>query len=124
MAFAFAGADVDANGKLQLSQSMGLLALISANVYVFFFNGSWGPAMWTLLSEIFPNQIRGSGLAVSGLSQWIANFGITMTFPIMLAGIGLAGAYGFYTLFALLSIAFVVYLVQETKGLELEEIGG
>ncbi|MCX2781596.1 sugar porter family MFS transporter [Microbulbifer thermotolerans] len=124
VAFAFAGATVDANGKLHLSQSMGLLALIAANVYVFFFNGSWGPAMWTLLGEMFPNQIRGSGLAVSGLSQWVANFGITMSFPIMLTGIGLAGAYGIYTLFALLSIVFVVYLVQETKGLELEEIRG
>ena len=124
VAFAFTTANVDGSGKLQLSQSMGLLALIAANAYVFFFNSSWGPAMWVMLGEMFPNQIRGSGLAVSGLAQWGANFGITMTFPIMLAGIGLAGAYGIYTLFALLSIAFVIYLVHETKGLELEEMRG
>ncbi|WP_250463735.1 sugar porter family MFS transporter [Microbulbifer litoralis] len=124
VAFAFTNATLDAGGKLQLSQGMGLLALVAANAYVFFFNGSWGPAMWTMLGEMFPNQIRGSGLAVSGLFQWGANFGITMTFPIMLAGIGLAGAYGIYTLFAVLSIAFVIYLVHETKGLELEQMQG
>jgi SP family sugar:H+ symporter-like MFS transporter len=47
-----------------------------------------------------------------------------MTFPIMLSGIGLAGAYGFYTLCAVLSIAFVVAMVHETRGLELEEMRG
>ena len=124
VAFAFTTATLDSNGQLQLSQGMGLLALIAANAYVFFFNGSWGPAMWTMLGEMFPNQIRGSGLAVSGLAQWVANFAITMTFPIMLTGIGLAGAYGIYTLFALLSVAFVIYMVHETKGLELEQMRG
>ncbi|MGB3727278.1 MAG: sugar porter family MFS transporter, partial [Glaciecola sp.] len=44
--------------------SYGTLALVSANVYVFFFNMSWGPVMWVMLGEMFPNQIRGSGLAV------------------------------------------------------------
>ncbi|WP_226667612.1 sugar porter family MFS transporter [Microbulbifer aggregans] len=122
--FAFTTASVDAQGSLQLSQEMGMLALIAANAYVFFFNGSWGPAMWTMLGEMFPNQIRGSGLAVSGLAQWGANFAITMTFPVMLVGIGLAGAYGIYTLFAALSIAFVIYLVHETKGMELEDMRG
>lgn len=124
VAFAFTRATLDSSGQLQLSPGMGLLALVAANAYVFFFNGSWGPAMWTMLGEMFPNQIRGSGLAVSGLAQWVANFGITMTFPIMLTGIGLAGAYAIYTLFALLSIAFVIYMVHETKGLELEQMRG
>nr|WP_319024749.1 sugar porter family MFS transporter [Microbulbifer hainanensis] len=124
VAAAFTSASADTTGKLVLSQNMGLMALIAANAYVFFFNGSWGPAMWTMLGEMFPNKIRGSGLAISGLSQWVANFAITMTFPIMLTGIGLAGAYGIYMLFAILSVAFVIYLVHETKGLELEEMRG
>ncbi|UFN55803.1 sugar porter family MFS transporter [Microbulbifer celer] len=124
VAFAFTRATIGADGSLQLSQGMGLLALVAANAYVFFFNGSWGPAMWTMLGEMFPNQIRGSGLAISGLAQWVANFAITMTFPILLTGIGLAGAYGIYTLFAVLSIAFVIYLVHETRGLELEQMRG
>lgn len=123
MVFAFANSTLDANGNLQLGD-LGVLALISANAYVFFFNMSWGPVMWVMLGEMFPNQIRGSGLAISGLAQWLANFAITMTFPIMLGSIGLAGAYGFYTLSALVSIFFVIKLVHETKGKELEDMQG
>ena len=123
LVFAFMNSDLDANGNLILGD-LGTFALISANAYVFFFNLSWGPVMWVMLGEMFPNQIRGSGLAVAGLVQWGANFAITMTFPIMLAGIGLAGAYGFYTLCAAISILFVAKLVYETKGRELEDMQG
>ena len=121
---AFATASLDAQGNLSLSDSMGTLALGSANLYVIFFNLSWGPVMWVMLGEMFPNQIRGPGLAVAGLFQWGSNFAITMTFPIMLAGIGLAGAYGFYALCAFISIGFVMKFVHETKGVELEDMKG
>lgn len=123
-AIAFATASIDAEGNLALTDSMGTLALGGANLYVIFFNLSWGPVMWVMLGEMFPNQIRGSGLAVAGLFQWGSNFAITMTFPIMLASVGLAGAYGFYTLCAFLSIGFVVKFVHETKGIELEDMKG
>lgn len=121
---AFASATLDANGQPQLSDSMGTLALVSANLYVIFFNVSWGPVMWVMLGEMFPNQIRGSGLAVAGFFQWVANFAITMTFPIMLTSIGLAGAYGFYAVCAALSVIFVLKCVHETKGIELEDMKG
>ena len=85
---------------------------------------SWGPVMWVMLGEMFPNQIRGSGLAVAGLFQWSANFAITMTFPILLASVGLAGAYGFYALSAAISAIFVFVYVYETKGVELEQMKG
>jgi len=123
-AYAFSSGQLVEDGTLNLSDNMGLLALVAANVYVMFFNFSWGPVMWVMLGEMFPNQIRGSGLAVSGLFQWTSNFAITMTFPIMLASIGLAGAYGFYAVFAAISIAFVVFMVRETRGRELEEMEG
>jgi SP family sugar:H+ symporter-like MFS transporter len=58
------------------------------------------------------------------MAQWSANFGITITFPIMLASIGLAGAYGFYTLCAVISIIFVAKMVHETRGIELEDMQG
>lgn len=119
--YAFANADQDAAGNLLLGD-YGTLALVSANAYVFFFNLSWGPVMWVMLGEMFPNQIRGVGLAVSGLAQWLCNFLITMTFPLLLTGIGLAGAYGLYALGALLSVFFVMKMVHETKGKELEEM--
>ena len=112
------------DGKLSLSDDAGLAALVAANLYVAFFNFSWGPVMWVMLGEMFPNQIRGSGLAVSGFAQWMANFGITMTFPIMLATIGLTGAYGFYAASAAVSVIFVWAMVRETKGVELEDMQG
>ncbi|MDG2304412.1 MAG: sugar porter family MFS transporter [Candidatus Binatia bacterium] len=124
MTLAFAGADVDASGGLLLSDAAGTTALVAANAYVFFFNMSWGPVMWVMLGEMFPNQIRGSGLAVAGLVQWTSNFAITMTFPIMLTSIGLAGAYGFYTVCAVVSVFFVIAMVHETKGQELESMQG
>jgi sugar porter (SP) family MFS transporter len=123
LVWVFANADVAENGNLVLGEN-GTLALIAANAYVFFFNLSWGPVMWVLLGEMFPNQIRGSGLAVAGFAQWIANFAITMTFPIMLTTIGLASAYGFYALCALLSVIFVIKMVKETKGKTLESMEG
>jgi hypothetical protein len=73
---------------------------------------------------MFPNQIRGSGLAVSGLSQWLSNFAITMTFPLLLTNIGLGGSYGIYTFCAIISIVFIVKFIKETKGKELEEMKG
>jgi sugar porter (SP) family MFS transporter len=112
------------NGTLELSGSSGPIALIAANLYVMFFNFSWGPVMWVMLGEMFPNQLRGSGLAVSGLAQWLSNFGITMTFPMLLAGIGLGGAYGLYAACAIISIVFILKFVHETKGKELEEMKG
>ena len=80
--------------------------------------------MWVMLGEMFPNQIRGSALSVSGLAQWGSNFGITMTFPILLAAIGLAGAYAFYATAAAASAYFVMRYVHETRGIELEEMPG
>ncbi|MBZ5877346.1 sugar porter family MFS transporter [Chromohalobacter israelensis] len=121
LVYAFSTAEM-VDGSLQLSDSNGVLALIAANAYVFFFNSSWGPVMWVMLGEMFPNQVRGSGLAVAGLFQWVANFAITMTFPIMLASIGLTGAYGFYAICAVISIFFVIKFVRETNGRELEDM--
>lgn len=110
--------------QLALSDGMGTLVLVAANVYVIFFNMSWGPVMWVMLGEMFPNQIRGSGLAVAGAAQWTSNFAITVSFPILLAGIGLAGADGIYTAAAAISVFFVLKYVYETKGRELEQMEG
>lgn len=123
--YAFAGAPLDAKGNLMLSGSMGILALVSANLYVVFFNMSWGPVVWIMLGEMFPNQIRGTGLAIAGFAQWIANFIITLTFPILLNSVlGLTGAYSIYAICSLFSVFFVLWWVKETKGIELENMEG
>lgn len=125
VAYAFMGAPVDAKGNLILSSSMGVTALIAANLYVIFFNLSWGPVVWIMLGEMFPNQIRGTGLAIAGFAQWGANFLITWTFPMLLASsLGLVGAYSIYAACSLFSVFFVMWWVKETKGLELEKMEG
>jgi SP family sugar:H+ symporter-like MFS transporter len=123
MTVAFATGNLTA-GKLHLAPNVGLISLISANLYVIFFNMSWGPVMWVMLGEMFPNQIRGSGLAVSGAAQWTANFLVSVSFPVLAKTIGLPITYGFYAAGAFLSIIFVLKMVHETRGRELEEMVG
>jgi MFS transporter, SP family, sugar:H+ symporter len=123
MAIIFTGAK-GSGADLVLGKVAGPIALVAANLYVMFFNFSWGPVMWVMLGEMFPNQFRGSALAISGVSQWGSNFIITMTFPLMLTSIGLGSSYGIYTIFALLSFFFVFKFAHETKGIELEKMQG
>ncbi|WP_084126066.1 sugar porter family MFS transporter [Demequina sp. NBRC 110054] len=121
MAIAFNQAAVDAAGDAQLEQPWSIIALIAANGFVVFFAASWGPVVWVLLGEMFPNRLRAAALAVAAAAQWLANFTITLTFPVM-AGWGLQFAYGFYALMAALSLWFVLTKVPETKGIELEDM--
>ncbi|UAL09833.1 sugar porter family MFS transporter [Caulobacter segnis] len=111
------------NGALHLDASIGPIALVAANLYVIFFNLSWGPVMWVMLGEMFPNQMRGSALAVAGFAQWIANFAISVSFP-ALAAISLPMTYGFYAVSALVSFFLVQKLIHETRGKELEAMEG
>jgi SP family sugar:H+ symporter-like MFS transporter len=124
MTWAFNNGGVDAAGNLTLDPSTGTIALIAANLYVIFFNMSWGPVMWVMLGEMFPNQMRGSALAVAGLAQWGANYAVVQSFPLMADGFGLAGTYMFYTVSAVISIFLVRSFINETKGKELEEMVG
>ena len=123
MVYVFANGTLDASGNLQLTTGLGTFALVAANLYVIFFNVSWGPVMWVMLGEMFPNQIRGSALAVAGFAQWFANYLISQTFP-MMAAWSLAGSYTFYAISAVISFFLVQRYIHETKGKELEEMQG
>lgn len=118
----FLGGALDQSGQLLLAPSQGITALVAANAFVFCFNFSWGPIMWVLLGEMFPNALRGSALALAGLAQWTANFAVTMTFPIFLESIGLAITYGIYAIGAGMSLIFVLRYVGESRGLDLEQM--
>jgi len=107
---------------LRLTPPVGRVALIAANLYVFAFGMSWGPVVWVLLGEMFNNVLRATALAVAAAAQWLANWLVSTTFPV-LAGIGLPFAYGLYTFFAVLAFVFVAPEATETKGRELEEMG-
>ena len=122
LAWLFATSPLDTQGSLVMTGPAGLAALVAANAYIFCFGVSWGPVMWVMLGEMFPNQFRGAALSVSGFVQWISNFAITMTFPLLLSSFGLGGAYSLYAAFAAISIWFVLKLVRETKGKTLEDM--
>ena len=124
MVYAFSQGSLDAQGNLVLSKDLGTLAVVAANLYVIFFNVSWGPVMWVMLGEMFPNQIRGSALAVSGFVQWFANFLISFSFPVMAAKLGLTISYTFYAVCAVISFFLVKSFVHETRGKELEQMEG
>ncbi len=123
VSFSFAELATAADGttSAQLGAPWSIIALISANVFVVGFGATWGPLVWVLLGEMFPNRIRAGALAVAAAAQWIANFAISTTFPIF-ADISLTFAYGFYAFFAMLSFFFVWWKVPETKGIELEDM--
>ncbi|MDS2172088.1 sugar porter family MFS transporter [Nesterenkonia sp. CL21] len=120
MAVAFSQA-VTVGDDVQLPGAWGVVALISANVFVLFFGATWGPFMWLLLGEMFPNRIRAIALGVTASANWAANFVISTVFPSM-AELSLVFAYGFYAVSALLSLVFVLKWVPETKGRELEDM--
>jgi len=80
MAVCFSHA-VGAGANISLPGHWGMVALVAANLYVVFFGLSWGPMVWVLLGEMFPNRIRAIALAVAASAQWLANFAITVTFP-------------------------------------------
>ncbi|MER5972039.1 sugar porter family MFS transporter [Streptomyces sp. NPDC002055] len=100
----------------------GTVALVAAHAFVLFFALSWGVVVWVLLGEMFPNRIRAAALGVAASAQWVANWVITVSFP-SLSDWNLSGAYVIYTIFAVLSIPFILKWVPETKGKALEEMG-
>ncbi len=105
-----------------LPSPWGAVALIGANLFVIFFAATWGPVMWVMLGEMFPNNMRAYALGISTAANWIANFTVTLAFPPLTRSVGLWFLYGLFAFFALLSYFFVRSKVRETKGMELEEM--
>ena len=108
------------DGKPDLGDVAGPVALVAANLFVVAFGMSWGPVVWVLLGEMFPNRIRAAALGIAAAGQWTANWLITVTFPALREVLGVA--YGFYALCAVLSFLFVWRWVEETKGKHLEDM--
>ncbi|MDR0358526.1 MAG: sugar porter family MFS transporter [bacterium] len=118
MAYLFGTAPL-VGGQPVLHGANGTIALFAANIYVFFFGMSWGPVVWVLLGEMFPNRVRAVALGLAAGAQWVANFVVSATFP-SLKNLGLGYAYGLYAVAAAIAFIFVLTLVHETKGKELE----
>jgi len=123
MAAIFGTTPIGPDGSPHLTGATGPLALLAANLFVVFFGMSWGPVVWVLLGEMFPNRIRAAALSLAAAGQWVANWVITLTFP-PLKDISLGLAYGIYATFAVVSFLFVARWVRETKGVQLEDMKG
>ncbi len=100
---------------------IGVSTLVFIIIYTASYMMSWGPVVWVLLSEIFPNRVRGGAMAIAVAVQWLANFTITSFYPFMMEMSG-SMTYGFYALMCVLSGIFVWKFVPETKGKTLEEL--
>jgi sugar porter (SP) family MFS transporter len=100
----------------------GIFTLICILMFIAFFASCIGPVFWTLLSEIFPNKIRGKALAFASFTQWIFNFLVVLLFPHFLASLGGAKTFLFLAVMSFLQWLFTYLYVPETKGKSLEEI--
>ncbi|WP_019355817.1 sugar porter family MFS transporter [Streptomyces sp. AA1529] len=121
VAWAFS-AKTGSGDNVSLPDVQGVVALVGAHTFTLFFALSWGVVVWVLLGEIFPNKIRAAALGVAASAQWVANWAITASFP-SLSEWNLSATYVGYTVFALLSIPFILKWVPEPKGKALEEMG-
>lgn len=114
-------------GTVLYLEVTGILALILMLFYIAAFAMSWGPVTWVLLSEIFPNKIKGV-MAIAVAVQWLANLVVSWTFPMMNNNIKLTElfhhgfSYWIYGVMAILSALFIWKFVPETKGKTLEEM--
>lgn len=99
-----------------------LWILIGLLMFVASFAISMGPVMWTLLSEIFPNKLRGLAISIMGFWNSIVSFSVATVFPVQLEYMGSGNTYLIYSFFGLLTLLFVWRFVPETKGRSLEEL--
>ncbi len=106
---------------LAFFEQIGIATLVFIIIYTASFMMSWGPVVWVLLSEIFPNKIRGQALAIAVAAQWAANYFISSSYPMMMEVSG-GMTYTFYGVMSILSAVFVWKLIPETKGKSLEEL--
>lgn len=100
----------------------GIWILVFALINTAIYAATVGPVSWVVLSEIFPNRIRGSAMSLATLSLWVANFLNTASFPVIRANFGMPAAFGIYTPLFLVFLVFVYRRVPETKGKSLEQI--
>ena len=100
----------------------GMVVLLLILLYLAFFCSCIGPVFWTLVPEIFPNNIRGTAMTVPVLTQWAANALVVLFFPYAFNRIGKAVTFGFLAAMALTQAIFTYFFVPETKNKPLEEI--
>lgn len=100
----------------------GMVVLVMVVLAIACYAMTLAPVTWVVLSEIFPNRIRGMAMAFSTFSLWVACFVLTYTFPLLNAGLGAYGTFWLYGIICILGFVFIKLKLPETKGKSLEEI--
>ncbi len=100
----------------------GWYVFVLALVAIAFFAATLGPCTWVIISEIFPNSIRGVAMSIAVLSLWLANFILSFTFPILRDTLGPAVTFWIYGGICLVGILYINKNIPETKGKSLEEL--
>ncbi len=124
---------VNAAGLPAISQTEGIISLIGVLIFIGAFAMSMGPVVWVLLSEIFPNKVRSAAMSIAVAAQWLANYFVSQTFPMIVesdanklqvdGGIwNNALPYFLFSGFIVIIILFVWKFIPETKGKTLEEM--
>jgi MFS transporter, SP family, major inositol transporter len=107
---------------LEGSPALPYVVLTLTVTFLAFQQGAVSPVTWLMLSEIFPLRMRGMGMGITVFFLWIANFLVGLTFPILLAAIGLSTTFFVFVVLGIAAITFVKKALPETKGLTLEQI--
>lgn len=103
-------------------QISGIVLLFLVVLAIACFAMTLGPITWVVLSEIFPNKVRGTAMSVATASLWIASFGLTYTFPLLNRSLGASGTFWLYGLICGAGLMFIHFKLPETKGKSLEQI--
>ncbi len=124
---------VNSAGNPTISSTEGIISLIGILVFIGSFAMSMGPVVWVLLSEIFPNKVRSTAMSIAVAAQWLANYFISQTFPMIVESdankLKMDGGtwnnalpYFLFSFFIVIIILFVIKYIPETKGKTLEEM--
>jgi sugar porter (SP) family MFS transporter len=100
----------------------GWVIVLLVLLNVMFYSITLAPLLWVVLSEIFPNRIRGAAMSIAALAHWVGNFSLTFTFPTIKENLGWANNFWLYGLICAVGFLVIYLILPETKGKTLEEI--
>jgi MFS family permease len=109
-------------GGTHLSGARAAAAIAALVIYTGSFAIGLGPVFWLMISEIYPQRVRGTAMSVASLANWAANFLVTISFLTLLSAIGGTGVFSLFAFLTLVAIWFFVRRVPETKGRSLQAI--
>lgn len=100
----------------------GIGVLVALLVYISFFAASFAPVMWVIISEIYPNRIKGLAMSFSTAVSWLCTFLTVYFAPVIQGSLGLSYLFGIFGVFSIIAFVFVKFWIPETKGKSLEQI--